>query len=400
MRVLVHDYSGHPFQVELSAELARRGHVVTHSYCAAYVSGRGALDGDFPGLTVAPIGVGRVVAKQHFARRLMQELSFGVEIVIQARRFRPEVVLVSNAPVPTALVVALYLLFARVPWVLWHQDIQGVAIKSFAGVKLPVAFRGLAGVIELAERWAARRAVAVVVIADSFVAVHRAWGTADKVNVIPNWAPLDDIVPVDRHNSWSGQHDLDQTATLLYSGTLGLKHRPELLVLLSERLRADGCAVRLVVVNEGAAVAVLRDEAARRDLPITLLPFQPFERLSEVLGSGDVLVVLLDESAGAFSVPSKTLSYLCAGRPILGLMPAENSAAVLIKESGGCVLPPSESSIADAAGWVSGVLGDRQRADDLGRGARALAERAFALPVCVDRFERILSRACGGKRPS
>ena len=26
--------------------------------------------------------------------------------------------------------------------------------------------------------------------------------------------------------------------------------------------------------------------------------------------------------AGAFSVPSKTLSYLCAGRPVLGMMPS------------------------------------------------------------------------------
>jgi len=42
-----------------------------------------------------------------------------------------------------------------------------------------------------------------------------------------------------------------------------------------------------------------------------------------------VLLVVLDKSAGAFSVPSKTLSYLCAARPILGLMPDENLAAHL-----------------------------------------------------------------------
>ncbi len=31
MRILVHDYSGHPFQAQLSRELARRGHDVVHS---------------------------------------------------------------------------------------------------------------------------------------------------------------------------------------------------------------------------------------------------------------------------------------------------------------------------------------------------------------------------------
>ena len=43
MRILVHDYSGHPFQVQLSRELSRRGHDVTHSFSEVYVSGKGHL---------------------------------------------------------------------------------------------------------------------------------------------------------------------------------------------------------------------------------------------------------------------------------------------------------------------------------------------------------------------
>ena len=36
MRILVHDFSGHPFQMQLSRELARRGHDVLHVDCASY----------------------------------------------------------------------------------------------------------------------------------------------------------------------------------------------------------------------------------------------------------------------------------------------------------------------------------------------------------------------------
>ena len=32
MRILVHDYAGHPFQVHLSRQLAFRGHDVLHAY--------------------------------------------------------------------------------------------------------------------------------------------------------------------------------------------------------------------------------------------------------------------------------------------------------------------------------------------------------------------------------
>jgi glycosyltransferase involved in cell wall biosynthesis len=398
MRILLHDYSGHPFQVELSRELSRRGHEVVHSYCDAYTSGKGHLRAE-PGesLGFEPIGVGMAIAKTSFGRRLLQELRLGVELVRQVRRLRPDVVMAANVPIPTLVILALVLRLSGTPWVLWHQDVQAVAIRSFAGSKLSRAFAVVATVIGIAEKWCARRAAAVVVIADSFLDVHRRWGTAAKTTVIANWAPLEEIRPVTRTNDWSHEHGLDGVRTLLYSGTLGLKHNPALLVALARALTDAGHPVQLVVVNEGPAENVLRDEAARQDVPLLLLPFQPYERLSEVLGSGDVRVVLLEQDAGAFSVPSKTLSYLCAGRPVLGLMPAENLAATLVTRAEGCVLPPRPESLPAAAAWVAGVLDDRERSTSLGKAARALAEKEFALARCADAFERILGASAGSR---
>jgi putative colanic acid biosynthesis glycosyltransferase WcaI len=250
-------------------------------------------------------------------------------------------------------------------------------------------------VIGRGARWVARRSAAVVVIAQSFVDVHRRWGTADRTTVIPNWAPLGEIVPTNRHNAWAREQGIADVPSLVYSGTLGLKHNPSLLVGVARQVRDAGVPVHLTVVSEGPAVEVLREEAARLDVPITVLPFQPYDRLPEVLGSGDVLVVLLDKSAGAFSVPSMTLSYLCAGRPVLGLMPAENLAATLVTEVDGCVLPPDEAALAEAGRWVADVLRDDVRRERLGHQARALAERQFDLDGCATRFEEILGRVAG-----
>jgi len=389
VRVLVHDYSGHPFQVELSGELARRGHDVTHSWCEAHVSGRGNMGGH-DDVRFDSIGRGEVIDKLSFKRRLVQELRYGVQLSRQIRRLRPDVVMFGNVPVPMMAVVTLFLLLTRTPWVSWQQDVQGVAMRSFAGTKLSHAFHLFATVAGWVERWCNRRAHAIVVIAESFLDVHRAWGTADKTTVIPNWAPLDELVPTPRDNAWAVEHDVAEVPNLVYSGTLGLKHNPRLLVQLARAVRDRGTPVHLTVVTEGNAVDELADEASKLDVPITLLPFQPYERLSEVLGSGDVLLVVLDKSAGAFSVPSKTLSYLCAARPILGLMPDENLAAHLIDAAGGCVLAPDRTSIPGAADWVTEVLDDNHMWDKLGRRARELAEREFELSLCAGRFEEIL----------
>ncbi|WP_235737217.1 glycosyltransferase family 4 protein [Nocardioides alcanivorans] len=391
MRILVHDYSGHPFQVELSRELAQRGHDVTHSYCPGWLSGKGRLETE-PGerLTIDPVGPTEPIEKDRFLKRLLVELRVGFALLRQVRRTDAEVALLSNAQIPSLVVFALGMVLMRRKWVLWHQDVYAVAIRSFAGAKLGRGFRVVASVFDVTERWTSQRAAAIVAIADSLVDVHEEWGTAGKVTVIPNWAPVDEIVPVERKNDWAVEHHLTDTFTLLYSGTLGLKHNPELLVQLARGVQDAGADCRLVVVNTGPATDILQKEADRLGIEITLLPFQRYERLSEVLGAGDALVVLLEQDAGAFSVPSKTLSYLCAGRPVLGLMPAENLASGLVEKAGGLVLPPHPDSVPAAADWLADLAHDPIGRDELGDRARRLAEEEFALPGIADRFEQIL----------
>ncbi|MFJ4422207.1 glycosyltransferase family 4 protein [Streptomyces bobili] len=388
MRILVHDYSGHPFQAQLSRELARRGHDVVHSTCTAYVSGKGNLAGNAPRLRFVTIGDSTALRKEHYFQRLCQETLLGLELARQVRREKPDVAMLSNLPIPMLVAAAAMLKRLGIPWVLWHQDVTAVALKTFAGVakSMGVAAR----VFGAGEKWAARKATAIVVIAQSFLRIHQQWGTDAKVTVIPNWAPLDEIVPRTRENDWSAEQGLNGVRTVLYSGTLGLKHNPVLLVQLAERLGERGTPVRLVVVNDGPAVPVLRRAAAARGVDLTLLPFQPYARLPEVLGSGDLLVVVLAADAGQFSVPSKTLSYLCAGRPVLGLMPGDNLAAHLLRQAGSAVFPPAESALDEASAWAQEILSDPARAESLGKESRALAEREFALEDCASRFEDIL----------
>ena len=295
--------------------------------------------------------------------------------------------MVANTPVPSMVLLAAYLRLRGIPLVLWHQDVHGIAIQSFAGAKLGRAFRLVAGVIGRGERWVARRSAAVVVIADSFVDVHRAVGDRGEDHGDPELGAARRDRPDAPQQRVGAPSRASTAAEPVYSGTLGLKHNPALLVGLARQVRDAGVPVHLTVVNEGPAVDVLRDEAERLDVPITLLPFQPYERLPEVLGSGDVLVVLLDASAGAFSVPSKTLSYLCAGRPVLGLMPAENLAARWSRRStAACCRRRGRAPRGRRLGRVA--CSRTPGAVTSWAAGEALAEREFALDGCATRSRR------------
>jgi glycosyltransferase involved in cell wall biosynthesis len=276
-------------------------------------------------------------------------------------------------------------------FVFWAQDLTAVAIDRLLRRRLPV-IGALAGAYYLArEKRLLRESDAVVAIAGDFVPLFESWGIRrDRVEVIENWAPLDELAARPRDNDWARAQGLAGKLVFLYSGTLGLKHNPTLLLRLAERFR-NNAAVRVVVISEGLGADWLRDNAAGLS-SLILLPYQPFEKLPEVHASADVLVAILEPDAGAFSVPSKISSYLCAGRPILAALPPENlSARIIAKAQAGiAVSPGDEAGFLAAADRLAGEATARAR---FGNNALDYAAKTFDIRAIGDRFESILARA-------
>jgi glycosyltransferase involved in cell wall biosynthesis len=235
------------------------------------------------------------------------------------------------------------------------------------------------------------RSDAVAVISDGFLpTLEQLRIPTDKIYVIENWAPIDELPLRPRANEWARRQGLVDKRVVLYSGTLGLKHDPEAIVQLARHL-SDQDDVEVVVVSEGRGADWLyRRREAERLSNLRLLPFQPYAELPDVLASGDVLLTLLEADAGAFSVPSKVLSYLCAGRALLAAVPSDNLAAEVVRRSGGGVLvePGDEGGLVANA---TGLLADAGRRETLGRQARRYAEENFDVAGIGDKFEAILA---------
>jgi colanic acid biosynthesis glycosyl transferase WcaI len=123
------------------------------------------------------------------------------------------------------------------------------------------------------------------------------------------------------------------------------------------------------------------------------LPTQPYELMPEVLSTGSVLTGLLDEDSGSFSVPSKVLSYLCVGRPLLVSVPARNAAARVVRESeAGLVTPPEDAgAFVEAAArlYRDSALRDRCAASGF-----AYARNTFDIQAIGQRFGEIFDATC------
>ena len=396
MRIYVHDYAGHPFQVQLSRELARRGHAVRHGYSSTNLTPQGALarrDGDPETFEPDPIALDRPVDKSArkltgLVRRRQSERAYGRALVEHVGAFDPDVILAANTPIDALVPLQAWADREGVRLVNWLQDILSVGTDRFLRQAIPVV-GGVVGRAYMArERRLLLAADAVVAITEGFRPLLREWGVAPSaIHVVENWAPLDEMPPRPKDNPWAQSLGLEDKRVALYAGTLGMKHNPELLLSLAQRLEADEDA-RVVVVSEGAGADWLRAQTPPPNL--VLLPFQAFDDLPDVHGTADVLVAILEPDAGVYSVPSKVLSYLCAARPVLLAVPPENLAAQIVqREEAGVVVPPNAPS-------AFGIEGERLLdAPDLrarmAARARAYAEESFDIEAIGDRFETILA---------
>lgn len=394
MRILVHDFAGHPFQVELSRALAQRGHTVHHVYCASLqTTPQGRLERmpDDPstftseGLTVQGYD------REKMLTRWRGDRAYGRALARATHRFRPDVVLSANTPLDAQAILLQAVKQQNIRLVYWLQDLIGEASYRLLRQRIPVAGAFIGRYYQALESRLLRQSDAVVLITEDFRPILHQIGVPDaKLSVVENWAPLDDLPPRPQDNPWSRAQRLAGQRVILYTGTLGMKHNPALLLSLAERFR-DQPDVYVVVCSQGRAAEWLREQAQAASLPnLRVLGFQPFELLPDVFGSATLLTAILEEDAGVFSVPSKVLSYLCAKRALLLAIPTENLAARLVlREQAGLVVSPRDvDAFTDAA--VQIMSNESLRGNFATRG-RAYAERTFELNSIVERFEPLLT---------
>lgn len=393
MRLVLCDYSGHPFQVELSRALAARGHDVLHLHFANFQTPKGKLQrlpGDPKGFAVEGLRLERGFDKQAFLRRRFWEAKVGALAAARALAFNAELVVGCNMPLDAQRKLQQTCRQRDIAFVFWLQDVYSAAIHHYLSAKLGLLGRAIGRHYMRLEGRLLRRSDAVVAISEKFRTPLERWEVAPaRVRVIPNWAPLSEICPVAKDNDWARARGLVTKLVALYTGTLGLKHDPALLRDLALSGAAQGLEV--VVVSEGAGADWLAAEKSARGIAnLTLLPFQPMERYPEVLGAGDILLAMVGEEAAGFSVPSKILSYLAAGKPIVASIAADNDAAATIEAAeAGTVVHPGDT--ARFCSTVFKLAADKFLRETLGANARAFAERSFAIEGIADRFEAVFN---------
>ncbi len=395
IHILVHDFSGHPFQVQLSRHLASRGYLVTHLHCTDIVGAKGSIEkmiGDPVNFFVDSISIGRNINRYNFLKRLLDERKYGKVLSSRVRQLNPDVVISANTPLDAQVQLFNTCRSMGVRFIFWLQDVLGIASKSVLSKKLGLLGSIIGDYYIRTEKSLLKNSDHIVPISEDFKFLLFKWGVETKnISVINNWAPLEEMPQFPVENDWrvtQGLEPIDRVA--IYSGALGLKHNPQLLWDLAKDFEKKGPNFKLIVISEGYGANWLKKKLHNENLPnLKLLPFQPFELLPKVLASANVLLAILEPEAGEFCVPSKVLSYMCVGRPIALAAARSNLASKLVSNNiCGMVSEPSNSS--ELCENVSSILAREDLVKSMGVNSRLYAEENFDIVKIADKFETII----------
>ena len=238
------------------------------------------------------------------------------------------------------------------------------------------------------ERLSYERSDAVVLLSEDLkqnVAAKLSTKFHDRLHVIPNFVDTSAIVSGDRMTSYRRELGIDDRVIVMYAGNVGFSQSLEL-VLAAARSMSH---IAFVINGDGAARKSLQDEVKATEIDnVYFADYQPIERLSEVLASGDIHVVPLKTGLASVSVPSKMYSILSAGRPVVAAIDAGTEIPRTLAESGAgiAVAPDNEAEFISA---LQILISDGAKRVVMGALGRTWVEQHASAGAVAKRYEAI-----------
>jgi len=248
------------------------------------------------------------------------------------------------------------------------------------------------------EDMAYRNSDVIVVISEDFKKNILAKGVPEeKIAMIRNWVDENAVVDVPRsENPLFDTYGLDRNKFYVcYSGNIGMTQNMDMLLDVAASLQDKG-NIGFVLVGEGAYKKQVEERIAADGITnVTMIPFQPYEQISQVFSLGDCGLIISKKGVGSNSVPSKTWSVMSASRPVLASFDKGSELDDIVTGSncGICVDANDPDAFREA---ILKLAADKAACTEMGKNGRRYIEenltRAIGTAKWVDVMRRIGKR--------
>ena len=312
-------------------------------------------------------------------QRILMEGTFSVAalpatIAAAMRAGRPDALLYIGAQPALAMLTRIIATLFQRPYFVNVNDLAARAALDVGIVAGPL-YRLLDTFEFAAYRAAAGASVLCRAFADALVE-HGYPG--DRIRLIRSPIDIEQIRPAARDDRFRAAYGLHPDAfVVLHAGSMGKKQG--LMNVVDAAALTAGSRVHWVFVGDGEDKAALVESVRRqgREEIVRFVPFQRDEDMAAMFAAADVLLLNQLRAVKDTVIPSKLLTYMSAGRPVIAAVNASSQGAEILRDADGgrIVAPEDPAALAEAARWFMGLTPEQLRA--FGARNRAYAEAHF-----------------------
>jgi len=223
---------------------------------------------------------------------------------------------------------------------------------------------------------------------------HREQLEEQQVEVIPNWydaKPIEDV-----SNSYLNNKFVDlrpnENLIVSYFGNMGVCQDLDTILEAIRRLKNDD-EIRFVFAGHGNKMDQLRKSVKEEHLDKAIVyDFLHGQDFQDALNISDVFLVSLSDGLTGLAVPSKTYSYMMAGKPVVAIMGVHSDISKdLLENKAGFAMEVGE--VEKLVNSILDLKKDKQLRTEMGLNIRRVFEEKYTTEKATSKYVEMIKEA-------
>jgi len=297
------------------------------------------------------------------------------------------VITLSNPPI-IGLVGVFISKNNNIPYVSVLYDIHPDIVKATNWIKLPEFIFNCWNEI---TSWIINNSTRTVVLGHGMKRnlIDTKKSDPDKIDIIPIWA-RPEFTPrdIDKMKIKEKFGIKSENLLILFAGNIGIMQPVEPVIKAAENLKDTNAT--FLFLGGGVGMKSLSDTILEKQLDnVKILPYQPMDDFIDLLSTSDACLVTLADGMEKLSVPSRAMTFMSAGKPIIAMMNLDSDIAILIKEGNcGLVSDRFEGLIKD----IENIVENPNQLVKMGENARKKYESGYSKSKVISEFDLLFSK--------
>lgn len=326
--------------------------------------------------------------KSQLKGRFKESIDFGTKCANYIKKHHNEISFIYNTPWQLfgVSIVARIACKYHIPYMIAIQDIYPECLFTNKHYPQIVKYLGIS-LLKPIDKYYQKNAACIRTISQEMADYLSSTRNIPwhKYLIVNNWQNNEDFPPV----TYTTKND---KLVFAYVGSINIHSNTDLIIKAFHRAHLQNAELR--IYGGGDRTEQCKTLVNRLGLTNVTFDLVSRDKVPEVQGAADVLVLALPKGNGELCLPSKITSYMFSGKPILASVDLNSATNRYLKEAdcGIVIEPDNESALAEAFKEMSTMPKDRL--NELGRNGKLYADnnltKKINIKIVVDTIKSFL----------